>query len=111
MTRTHESSLADRRVLVLGNGDRAAALVRTLAAGGVDATRAASAPEALATLDAVAVDLLVVVDGGEWRPGDVFGAAARRGRQVPGGVRGGRKPDSSRRASSRRPRAPRRRRR
>mgnify|MGYP000153298884 CR=1 FL=1 len=84
MTRTHESSLADRRVLVLGNDDRAAALVRTLAADGVDATRTAAAPEALATLDAVRIDLFVVVDGGEWRPGDVFGAAARRGHQLQG---------------------------
>lgn len=58
--------------------------MRTLAADGVDATRAASAPEALATLDAVAVDLLVVVDGGDWGPRDVFGAAARRGHQLPG---------------------------
>jgi signal transduction histidine kinase len=78
------SPFADRRVLVLGNGDRAAALVSSLAADGVEATRVDTVPEALATLDAVSVALLVVIDGVEGRPADVFGAAARRGHQLPG---------------------------
>lgn len=84
MPRAHDSPFASRRVLVLGNGDRAASLVSTLTSDGVDATRTESAPEALATLDAMAVELLVVIDGIEGRPGDVFGAAARRGHQLPG---------------------------
>ncbi len=84
MTTAPASPFADRRVLVLGNGDRAAALVSSLAAEGVEATRVDRVPEALATLDAVPVALLVVVDGIEGRPADVFGAAARRGHQLPG---------------------------
>jgi signal transduction histidine kinase len=84
VTTAPASPFADRRVLVLGNGDRAAALVSSLTADGVEATRAATVPEALATLDAVTVSLLVVVDGIEGRPADVFGAAARRGHQLPG---------------------------
>ena len=84
VTPPRESPFADRRVLVLGNGDRAAALVDSLAADGIEATRAESTPEALATLDAVEVALLVVIDGIEGRPADVFGAAARRGHQLPG---------------------------
>ena len=84
MTTAHESPFADRRVLVLGNGDRAAALVSSLAADGVEATQTESIPEALATLDAVGVALLVVIDGIDGRPADVFGAAARRGDQIPG---------------------------
>ncbi|WP_435116125.1 ATP-binding protein [Halolamina sp. C58] len=84
MTPALESPFARRRVLVVGNDDRAAALERSLAADGIETVRAASAPEALATLDAVEVTLLVVVDGIESRPADVFGAAARRGHQLPG---------------------------
>jgi len=84
MPRAHDSPFAGRRVLVLGNDDRAASLVSSLAGDGIEATRAESAPEALATLDTVAVELLVVVDGIEGRPADVFGAAARRGHQLPG---------------------------
>jgi signal transduction histidine kinase len=79
-----ESPFARRRVLVVGNDDRAAALESSLAADGIETTRVASAPEALATLDAVEVALLVVIDGIERRPADVFGAAARRGHQLPG---------------------------
>ena len=84
MTTAPASPFADRRVLVLGNGDRAAALVSSLSADGVEATRVATVPEALATLDAVGVALLVVIDGIDGRPADVFGAAARRGHQLPG---------------------------
>jgi len=79
-----ESPFARRRVLVVGNDDRAAALESSLDADGIETTRVASAPEALATLDAVEVTLLVVIDGIERRPADVFGAAARRGHQLPG---------------------------
>ena len=84
MTPAPESPFARSRVLVVGNDDRAAALENSLAADGIETTRAASAPEALATLDAVEVALLVVVDGIESRPADVFGGAARRGHQLPG---------------------------
>lgn len=84
MPRAHESPFAGRRVLVLGNDDRATALVSSLEADGVEATRVESAPEALATLDAVEVELLVVVDGVAGRPTDVFDAATRRGHQLPG---------------------------
>ena len=84
MTPALESPFARRRVLVVGNDDRAAALESSLDADGIETTRVASAPEALATLDAVEVTLLVVIDGIERRPADVFGAAARRGHQLPG---------------------------
>ncbi len=79
-----ESPFARRRVLVVGNDDRATALESSLAADGIETTRVSSAPEALATLDAIEVTLLVVIDGIESRPADVFGAAARRGHQLPG---------------------------
>lgn len=84
MTKTHDSPLAGRRVLVLGDDDRAAGLVSSLESDGIDAAQAESVPEALATLESVSVALLVVVDGVASHPTDVFGAAARRGKQLPG---------------------------
>lgn len=84
MPKAHESPFVGRRVLVVGNDDRAAALVSSLSEDGVDATRSESAAEALATLDAVRVDLLVVVDGVAGQPADVFAAAARRDHLLPG---------------------------
>lgn len=81
---SHGSPLGSGVVLVLGNDDRAAALVRTLEADGVEPVHATSAPEALATLDSLDVRLLVVVDGVVGRPGDFFGAAAQRGHLLPG---------------------------
>lgn len=84
MNRAQDSPFAGRRVLVVGSDDRATALATALGRDGIDATLAESAPEAIATLDAVDLDLLVVVDGAAGRPTDVFGAAARRGHHLPG---------------------------
>lgn len=76
--------MTTRRVLLLGTGDRATDLRETLASDGLEVVVASSAPVALATLDAVDVDCLVVVDGAVGRPEDVFGAAQRNGHQLPG---------------------------
>lgn len=84
MSRAQDSPFEGRRVLVVGSDDRATALVNALGRDGIDATLVESAPDAIATLDAVDLDLLVVVDGAAGRPADVFGAAARRGHRLPG---------------------------
>ena len=84
MPQTHESPLPTGFVLVCGDDDGATALVDTLAADGIDAVHASSPPEALSTLDTVAVSVLVVVDDGRPHPEDLFGAAARRGHRLPG---------------------------
>lgn len=84
MPEAHESPFASQLVLVLGDDDRATGLVSTLASDGLDTVRVESAPEALATLDAVSVSLFVVVEGVVPRPVDPFGAAARSGHRPPG---------------------------
>lgn len=84
MNRAQDSPFEGRRVLVVGGDDRATALVNALGRDEIDATLVESAPDAIATLDAVDLDLLVVVDGAAIRPEDVFGAAARRGHHLPG---------------------------
>lgn len=84
MPEAHDSPFASRLVLVLGGDDQAAGLVSTLADDGLDTVRVASAPEALATLDAVDVSLFVVVENAVARPADPFGAAARNGHRPPG---------------------------
>lgn len=84
MPQAHDSPFASRLVLVLGDDDQGAGLVSTLADDGLDTVRVTSAPEALATLDAVDVSLFVVVEGAVTRPADPFGAAARNGHRPPG---------------------------
>lgn len=84
MSEAHDSPLASRLVLVLGDDEQATELVSTLTADGVDTVRVETAPEALATLDAVEVSLFVVVDGAVSHPSDAFGAAARDGHRPPG---------------------------
>lgn len=84
MSEGHESPSASQLVLVLGDDDRATGLVSTLASDGFDTVRVESAPEALATLDAVPVSLFVVVEGVVSHPADPFGAAARSGHRSPG---------------------------
>lgn len=84
MPQAHESPYAARLVLVLGDDDQASELVSTLADDGLETVRVAAAPEALATLDAVGVSLLVVVEDAVARPTDLFGAAARNGHRPPG---------------------------
>lgn len=73
------------RVLLLGDGPGVEDLATRLEADGVTVLRASSAPQALATLGAVNVDLAVVAPDGP-DPADFFGAAARLGHQVPGVV-------------------------
>jgi signal transduction histidine kinase len=84
MPQARESSLPTGFVLVCGDADGASTLVSTLAADGFDAVHAETPPEALATLDAAAITLLVVVEDGRSHPEDLFGAAARRGHRLPG---------------------------
>jgi signal transduction histidine kinase len=84
MPEAHDSPYASQLVLVLGADDEASGIVSTLAADGLDAVRVASAPEALATLDAVDVSLVVVVEDAPVSPADLFGAAARNGHRPPG---------------------------
>ncbi|MFB6221280.1 MAG: sensor histidine kinase [Halolamina sp.] len=80
---TH-GSFGSRLVLVVGDDDRADALVNTLEADGVNTAHVETAPEALATLDSLDVGFLVVVDGVAGRPSDFFGAAAQKGHLLPG---------------------------
>lgn len=84
MSNGPSTGIAARRVLIVGNGDRAAALGSSLEGDGIDVVPAPSAPVALATLDAVDVDCLVLVDDAGGRPDDFFGAVQRKGHQVPG---------------------------
>lgn len=84
MPETHESPLPTGFVLICGDNDGAAALVDSLAEDGIDAVHASSPPEALSTLDAATVSVLVVVDDGHPHPEDLFGAAARQGHRLPG---------------------------
>lgn len=78
------SGMPTRRVLLLGTGGLAADLQETFERDGIEVVVAPTAPVALATLDAVDVDCLVVVDGAAAHPGDVFEAARRNGHQHPG---------------------------
>ncbi len=87
MSEPHDSPLSTGRVLVVGDGDRAVDIVSSLTEAGVDAVPVDSAPDALATLDAVEIDM-VVVDEFAGRPADLFGAAARKGHLLPGVVVG-----------------------
>lgn len=84
MPEAHDAPFASRLVLVLGDDDQATGLVSSLADDSIDTVRVESAPEALATLDAVNVSLFVVVDDVVTRPEDPFGAAARAGHRPPG---------------------------
>lgn len=83
------SGIAARRVLLLGVDDPAAALESALEADGVDVVSVPTAPVALATLDALDVDCVVLVEGVGGRPEDFFGAARRKGHQHPGVFVGG----------------------
>jgi signal transduction histidine kinase len=84
MTNGGGSDIATRRVLLVGADDCAAALETTLEDDGIDVVSVASAPVALATLDSVDVDCAVLVDSVGGRPEDFFGAAHRKGHQLPG---------------------------
>lgn len=78
------SGIAARRVLLAGGDERATALETALEADGVEVVAAPTAPVALATLDGLAVDCVVFVDGAGGRPEDFFGAVRRKGHRHPG---------------------------
>lgn len=78
------SGVATRCVLLVGGDGQAAAITDSLETSGVVVVAAPSVPVALASLDSLDFDCLVLLDGAIDHPADFFGAVQRAGHHLPG---------------------------